>query len=59
MYQQDEKGMIKNVPGYRAGYKRGRRVSSLKFQRLCLPDFFESAPGYCTSIKEKKVKDNI
>ena len=31
--------------GYNPGYKRGRRVSSLEFQRLYDSDFFESAPG--------------
>ena len=31
--------------GYNPGYKRGRRFSSLEFQRLYDSDFFESAPG--------------
>ncbi len=34
--------MTHKIDGYNPGYKRGRRFSSLKFQRLYDSDFFES-----------------
>jgi len=39
---QDHNCVIISESGYNTGYKRGRRFSSLEFQRLYASDFFES-----------------
>ena len=51
---QDHNCVIISESGYNPGYKRGRRFSSLEFQRLYDSDFFEShvlRQNFCLETK--------